>query len=94
MGELRKVARKVSKLADVGGRDKAGPDHVAREQVANPLGILTVGLVSLLRLGVLTTVFLLFSNHPLRINGKGITEATNGLAQTTGKITLDILLNL
>ena len=34
-------------------RDKAGLDHAAHEQVTNPSGILAVGLVPLLRLGVL-----------------------------------------
>ena len=40
-------------MTDIWGRDKAGLDHVAHEQVANPLGVFPVSLVSLLRLGVL-----------------------------------------
>ena len=53
IGELHTIAHQVTELADVGRRDKAGLDHAAHIQVANPLGILTVGFVALLRLCVL-----------------------------------------
>ena len=53
IAEFDAVANEIAELADAGGRDKAGTNHTAHEQIANPAGVLTVGLVSLLRFGVL-----------------------------------------
>jgi len=40
-------------MTDVSRRDKGRFDHITHEQIADPLRILTVSLISLLRLGVL-----------------------------------------
>ena len=40
-------------MTDFSGWDKRRPDHVAHEQITDPFRILTVGLISLLRFGVL-----------------------------------------
>lgn len=40
-------------MADCWRWDKGWLDHVAHEQVANQLGVLSVGFVALLRLGIL-----------------------------------------
>ena len=40
-------------MTDFGGWDKGRLDHVTHEQITDPFGILTVGLISLLRFGVL-----------------------------------------
>ena len=53
VGEFDTIANKVTKLAYDGRRDKAGLDHAAHEQVANPAGILAIRLVALHGLGVL-----------------------------------------
>ena len=53
VGELHAVANEVTKLADDRRRDKAGLDHAAHEQVANPTSVLAVCLVALHGLGVL-----------------------------------------
>ena len=50
IGELHTVAHQVTELADVRRWDKAGLDHAAHIQVADPLGVLAVGFVALLRL--------------------------------------------
>ena len=52
IGELHTVAHQVTELADVRRWDKAGLDHAAHIQVANPLGVLAVGFVALLRFRV------------------------------------------
>ena len=49
---LRNLERRVAELADVRRWDKAGLDHAAHIQVANPLGVLAVGFVALLRFRV------------------------------------------
>ncbi len=51
--QLDAVTNEIAQMANSWRRDKGGLDHVAHEQVANPLGILSVSLVALLRLGVL-----------------------------------------
>lgn len=51
--ELPQITDEVTQMADSWWRNEARLDHVAHEQVANPLGVLAVGLVPLLRLGVL-----------------------------------------
>ena len=53
IGQLHAVAHEVAKLANVRGRNKAGFDHVAHEQVADPPGVLAVGLIALLGFGIL-----------------------------------------
>ena len=45
IGELHTAAHQVTELADVRRWDKAGLDHAAHIQVANPLGVLAVGFV-------------------------------------------------
>jgi hypothetical protein len=40
-------------MTNIGRRDEGRFDHVTHEQIADPLCVLTVGLISLLRLGVL-----------------------------------------
>ncbi|VUX17001.1 Uncharacterised protein [Blautia obeum] len=52
IGELHTAAHQVTELADVRRWDKAGLDHAAHIQVANPLGVLAVGFVALLRFRV------------------------------------------
>ena len=52
VGELHAVANQIAKLADDGRRDKAGLDHAAHEQVANPTSVLAIRLVALHGLGV------------------------------------------
>ena len=52
IGELHTVTHQVPKLVDVGRWYKAGLDHAAHIQVANPLGVLAVGFVALLRFRV------------------------------------------
>ena len=46
------VADEIAQMANSWRRDKGRLDHVAHEQVTNPLGILTVSLVAFLGLGV------------------------------------------
>jgi len=53
VGELGAVAHQVAELADLGGGDKAWLYHIAHEEVADPFGILAVGLVPFLGLGIL-----------------------------------------
>ena len=53
IGEFYTVVHQVTELANIHKRDKAGLDHAAYIQVADPLGILTVGFVALLMLCVL-----------------------------------------
>ena len=53
VGELHAIANQVTELADDGRRDKAGLDHAAHEQVANPTSVLAIRLVALHGLGVL-----------------------------------------
>jgi hypothetical protein len=53
IGQFETLAHQIAEVSDVRRRDKARLDHIAHEQVTNPLGILAVGLVALLRLGVL-----------------------------------------
>ena len=52
VGEFGPVSYQIPELTDISGRDKGRLNHAAHIQVADPFGILTVGLVSLLRLGV------------------------------------------
>ena len=47
-GELEPAAYQFPQVTDISRRDKGRPDHVTHEQVADPFGILAVGLVSLL----------------------------------------------
>ena len=47
------VADEIAQMANSWRRDKERLDHVAHEQVANPLCILPVSFVALLRFGVL-----------------------------------------
>ena len=47
------VADEIAQMANSWRRDKGRLDHVAHEQVANPLCILPVSFVALLRFGVL-----------------------------------------
>lgn len=53
VGELHAIANEITKLADDRRRNKAGLDHAAHEQVANPTSVLAVCLVALHGLGVL-----------------------------------------
>lgn len=53
VGELAAIANQVTELTDDGRRDKAGLDHAAHEQVANPTSVLVIRLVALHGLGVL-----------------------------------------
>ena len=53
VGQLHAVANQITKLANDGRRNKAGFDHAAHEQIADPAGILAVGLVALHGFGVL-----------------------------------------
>ena len=53
VGELHAIANQIAKLANDWRRDKAGLDHAAHEQVANPAGVLAVCLVALHGFGVL-----------------------------------------
>ena len=52
IGELHAVAHQVTELADVRRWDKAGLDHAAHIQVADPFGVFAVGFVALLRFRV------------------------------------------
>ena len=47
------VADEIAQMANSWRRDKGRLDHVAHEQVANPLCILPVSFVAILRFGVL-----------------------------------------
>lgn len=49
IGELEAVAHQVTEMPYFRRRDKTGFYHVTHEQVADPFGILTVRLISLLR---------------------------------------------
>ena len=53
IGEFYTVSYQVAELTNVRRRDKAGLDHAAHIQVTGPLGVLTVGFITLLRFGVL-----------------------------------------
>ena len=53
VAEFDAITDEITKLTDAGRRDKAGTDHTAHEQVADPACVLAVGLVALLRFGVL-----------------------------------------
>lgn len=53
VGEFEPVPNQIPKMTNFGGRDKGRLDHVTHEQIADPLCVLTVGLISLLRFGVL-----------------------------------------
>lgn len=53
IGKLHAVTNQITKMADVGGRDKAWFNHIAHEKITDPFGILAVSLIALLRLGVL-----------------------------------------
>ena len=53
VGELGTVANQIPKLTNDRRRDKAGLDHTAHEQVANPTSVLAIRLVALHGLGVL-----------------------------------------
>ena len=50
--QLAAVTNEVAQMANGWRRDKGRLDHVAHEQVTNPLGILTISLVAFLGLGV------------------------------------------
>src|SRR5699024_7118178 len=52
VGELEAVAHQVSQLADFRRRDKTWFYHVAHEQIADPFGILVVGLIAFLWLRI------------------------------------------
>ena len=52
IGEFRAIPHEITKLADVRWRDKAGLDHTAHIQVADPFGVFAVSLVALLRFRV------------------------------------------
>ncbi len=53
VGELAAIANEVAKLTNDEWWDKAGLDHTAHEQVANPAGVLAIRLVAFHGLGVL-----------------------------------------
>lgn len=53
VGELGTVTHQVAELADFRGGDKTWFYHVAHEEVADPFGILAVGLVPFLGPGIL-----------------------------------------
>ena len=53
VGELGTVANQIPKLTNDRRRDKAGLDHTAHEQVANPTSVLAIRLVALHGLGIL-----------------------------------------
>ena len=47
IGELCAIPHQVTELADVGRQDKAGLDHAAHIQIADPFGVLAVSPVPL-----------------------------------------------
>ena len=51
--QLCVVAKEITELTNIRGRDIARLDHVTYEQVADPFCVFTIRLVALLRLGVL-----------------------------------------
>lgn len=52
IGKLDAIANQIPKLPDFRRRDKTRFYHIAHEQIADPFGILAVGLVALLRLRI------------------------------------------
>lgn len=53
VGEFEAVAHQVTEMPNIRRGNKAGLNHVTHEEVTDPFGILAVGLVALLRFGVL-----------------------------------------
>ncbi len=50
--QLSTVADQIAELTDIRRGNEGRPDHVAHEEITDPSGILSIGLVAFLRLGV------------------------------------------
>ncbi len=53
VGQFAEIADEIAQVPDSRRRNEARPNHIAHEEVADPFRILPVGLVALLRFGVL-----------------------------------------